>query len=81
MTHRGHRASLGGTGRTTLRFVSFDYRYPPGWIYGNKDDGDSIMKLDPIPLSETWMGMERLVEQGLVKSIGVCNYNSGLIIR
>ena len=62
-----------------LLFVSFDYRYPPGWIYGNKDDGDSIMKLDPIPLSETWMGMESLVEKGLVKSIGVCNYNSGLL--
>ena len=63
----------------SLRFVSFDYRYPPGWIYGNEDEGDSMMQLGSVPLSETWMGMEKLVERGLVKSIGVCNYNSALL--
>ncbi len=39
-----------------------------------KDEQGNI-KLDDISLKETWQAMEKLVEKGLVKSIGVCNYN------
>lgn len=59
-------------------FVPFDKRYPPEWFY-DPDTPDTGVKLDPVPLSETWAGMEALHDAGLAKRIGVCNYNSGLL--
>lgn len=59
-------------------FVDFDTRYPPEWIT-NPDAENPRMELAPVPLFETWQGMESLVEKGLCKEIGVCNYNSGLL--
>ena len=37
------------------------------------------MARDAVSLSDTWGGMEGLVEQGLARQIGVCNYNTGLL--
>ena len=61
-----------------LQFVDINHRYPPEWLV-NPDDEIPSMELDYVPLSETWSAMEGLVETGLAKKIGVCNYSSVLL--
>jgi D-xylose reductase len=61
-----------------LEYVPLDVRYPPGW-YHDPAAADPRMNPARVPLSETWQGMEDLVRGGLVRKIGVCNYNCALL--
>ena len=61
-----------------LEYVPFLKRYPPGWFY-DPDAPEPRMKPSRVPIAETWQAMEELVRAGLVRNIGVCNFNIGLL--
>jgi len=61
-----------------LEFVPFETRYPPEWVHDPSDDVP-MMQPAPVPLQETWQAMETLVDSGLARHIGVCNYNVSLM--
>ncbi|TWU02727.1 aldo/keto reductase [Stieleria varia] len=59
-------------------FVPFEKRYPPGWFF-DPDAGEPGIKEDPVPIRETWQAMNELVDAGLVREIGVCNFGTSLL--
>ena len=61
-----------------LEYVPIAERYPPEWL-ANPDGTKPEMRPAKVPLHETWVGMEALIDKGLTLRIGVCNYNSALI--
>ncbi|KAK3111496.1 D-xylose reductase [Teratosphaeriaceae sp. CCFEE 6253] len=58
-----------------LKYVDPKVRYPPGWM----DEND---KLSPASasLQDTYHAMEELYDEGLIKAIGISNYNGALIL-
>lgn len=59
----------------SLRYVEPSVRYPPGFFY----EGEKV-ELGNATLEETYHAMEELYTAGLIKSIGISNYNGALLL-
>lgn len=75
--------------RQTLSDLKLDYLdlYLMHWGIAFEHGGalepigaDGVVKLAPVSIQETWQAMEKLVEQGLVKAIGVANFTTTMLI-
>jgi len=60
-----------------LYLMHWGYALSAGAVYDKKNSAAPPM--DPIPIRETWEAMEKLVEKGLVKSIGVSNFTTMML--
>ncbi|KER23724.1 hypothetical protein T265_08449 [Opisthorchis viverrini] len=56
------------------------YQQPGASLFPVGPDGVTIA-IDEVPLTDTWEAMENLVDAGLVKSIGLSNFNKHQIFR
>ncbi|KAK9325201.1 NADP-dependent oxidoreductase domain-containing protein [Lipomyces orientalis] len=59
------------------KYVDPAVRYPPNFFSGT-DNG--TMEFEDVPIAETWAEMEKAVEIGYAKNIGISNFCGALII-
>jgi D-xylose reductase len=62
----------------SLRFVPFEERYPPEWLFAPEAESPH-MEFEDVPIAATWAAMEGLWEAGLTRDLGVCNMTSGFL--
>lgn len=61
-------------------FVPFEEKYPPGLFTGAQDQKDGIISQENVPILDTYRALEELVDEGLIKSIGISNFSAALVM-
>ncbi|KAF9041762.1 Aldo/keto reductase [Hymenopellis radicata] len=59
----------------SLEYVDPAHRYPPEW-WGD----DKKVHLSNVSIQETWTALEKLVDEGLAKNIGISNFQAQTIL-
>jgi D-xylose reductase len=59
-------------------YISIEERYPPGWFF-DPNAAQPKMKVDTVPIRETWQAMEELQRSGLARYVGISNFGTSLI--
>lgn len=62
-----------------FKFVPFEEKYPPGFYTGAEDEKNGVISQEDVPLIDTYRALEKCVDEGLIKSIGVSNFNGSLV--
>ena len=64
---------------TALKYVDPKIAYPPSFYYlPTPPEGPKII-VDKVPIIDTWRVMEQLVQEGLIRNIGVSNFSICLL--
>lgn len=60
--------------------VPFEEKYPPGFYTGKEDEKNGVIGLEDVPILDTYHALEKLVEEGLIKAIGISNFSGSIIM-
>ena len=62
----------------TQKYVPIEKRYPPGWFL-DPTIPQPKMEYDYVSIHETWQALQDLQREGLIRNIGISNFNITLI--
>ena len=62
-----------------FKYVPFEEKYPPGFYTGADDEKKGHITEAHVPIIDTYRALEECVDEGLIKSIGVSNFQGSLI--
>ncbi|CDO95073.1 unnamed protein product [Kluyveromyces dobzhanskii CBS 2104] len=62
-----------------FKFVPLDEKYPPGFYTGKENEAKEHIEEEQVPILDTWRALEKLVDAGKIKSLGISNFSGALI--
>lgn len=62
-----------------FKYVPMDVKYPPGFYTGEEDWKKGVLTEEYVPYMDTYRALEKCVDEGLIKSIGISNTPGALV--